>query len=102
ARYRNKRDGLSRQTAQIQKNEAMLKTPGRTTVILEAADKKAKTWGAATWGEMVDGKTFIRMNAYGLPDKSEGKAFRAWFVPQSGDPVDLGDLEPDGNGSSGA
>jgi anti-sigma-K factor RskA len=97
---KNQIEGMGRQIAQLQKDEALLKTPGRTTVVLEAADKKTKTWAAATWGEMADGKTVMRVNAYGLGEKPEGKTFHAWFVPQSGDPVDLGDLEPDGNGSS--
>ncbi|MCA1827453.1 MAG: hypothetical protein LC689_11025 [Myxococcales bacterium] len=96
---RNQAEGMSRQIAQLQKDAAMLKSAGRTTVILEAADKKTKSWAAATWGELADGKTFMRVSAYGLDDKAEGKAYHAWFKPLSGDPIDLGDLDPDQNGS---
>src|SRR6267143_1906094 len=49
-----------------------LREPGRTTVILQSAASgkrgKAETaaWGAATWGEQADGKSWMRLNAYGL------------------------------------
>ncbi|TMA22726.1 MAG: hypothetical protein E6J88_13810 [Deltaproteobacteria bacterium] len=96
---RNQSEGLSKQIAQLQKDAAMLKTAGRTTVILEATDKKTKSWAAATVGELADGKTFIRVSAYGLDEKPEGgKAYHAWLKPQTGDSIDLGDLEPDQNG----
>ena len=45
---------------------------GRTTVILQSATvgKRGKAasgaWGAATWGEQPDGKSWLRLNAYGL------------------------------------
>ena len=93
-------DGLSRQIAGLQKDDAMLKSAGRTTVVLEGKDKSVKSWAAATWGELADGKTFMRVSAYGLDDKpADGKAYHAWFKPASGDPIDLGDLQPDANGS---
>ena len=97
---RTQSEGLTRQIAALQKDEAMMKNAGRTTVILESADKKTKSWAAATWGELATGKTFLRVSAYGLGEKPEGKTFHAWFVPQSGDPIDLGDLDPDQNGSA--
>jgi hypothetical protein len=53
-----------------------------------------------TWGELPDGKSFMRVNAYGLlENREEGKDFHVWFQPQSGDPVDLGALDVDSNGS---
>jgi len=98
---RNQAEGLTRQIAQLQKETAMLKTAGRTTVILEATDKKVKSWAADKWGELADGKTFMAVSAYGLDDKPEGgKAYHAWLKPLSGDAIDLGDLEPDQNGSA--
>jgi hypothetical protein len=96
---RNQLQGMSKQIAAIQKDDAILKSPGRTTVVLEAKDKKVKSWAAATWGEMADGKSFMRVNAYGLDSALEGKAYHVWFKPQTGDPIDLGDLSPDQNGS---
>lgn len=101
--------GLTKQIGALQKDNAIAKSPGRTTVILEpaaAAKKGAKpskegaSWAAVTWGELPDGKTFMRVNAYGLLEKREGgKDYHLWFQPQSGDPVDVGALEPDQNGS---
>lgn len=99
--------GLSKQISTLQKDNALAKSAGRTTIVLEPAAKKgAKSskdgvaWAAVTWGELPDGKTFMRANAYGLLEKREGgKDYHLWFVPQTGDPVDVGTLEPDQNGS---
>src|SRR2546426_2932904 len=42
----------------------------------------------------------MRVNAYGLsPSLEGGKAYHVWMQPQSGDPVDIGVLEADQNGS---
>jgi hypothetical protein len=100
--------GLTKQISGLQKDDALAKSPGRTTVLLEPPAKKAAkgapaatpAWAAVVWGELPDGKTFARVNAYGLlENREEGKDFHAWFVPQTGDPVDMGALEVDPNGS---
>src|SRR2546427_9257859 len=42
----------------------------------------------------------MRVNAYGLsPSLEGGKAYHVWMQPKSGDPVDMGGLEADQNGS---
>ena len=95
--------GFTKQIAGLQKDNALAKSPGRTTVILDAADKKAKqgaAWAAVTWGELPDGKTFMRVNAYGLEPKLDGgKTYHLWMQPLTGAPVDVGALEADQNGS---
>lgn len=95
--------GLTRQIADLQKDDALAKSPGRTTIVIEP-DKKSKSgdkaWAAVTWGELPTGKSFMRVNAYGLAPKLDGnKNYHVWFQPQSGDPIDIGQLEGDMNGS---
>ena len=94
--------GYTKQITGLQRDNALAKSPGRTTVILEAADKTAKgtTWAAVTWGELPDGKTFMRASAYGLAPKLDGgKTYHLWMQPLNGAPVDIGALESDQNGS---
>ncbi len=94
--------GFTKQIAGLQKDNALAKSPGRTTVVLDAADKKAKSaaWAAVTWGELPDGKTFMRVSAYGLEPKLDGgKAYHLWMQPLTGAPVDVGAIEADQNGS---
>ena len=95
--------GYTKQITSLQRDNALARSPGRTTVILESADKKAKqgaAWAAVTWGELPDGKTFMRVNAYGLEPKLDGgKAYQLWMQPLTGDPVHVGALEADQNGS---
>ena len=94
--------GYTKQISSLQRDNALAKSPGRTTVVLEAADKKAKqgAWAAVTWGELPDGKTFMRINAYGLEPKLDGgKTYHLWMQPLTGAPVDVGALESEPNGS---
>jgi anti-sigma-K factor RskA len=83
-----------------------LRSPGRTTVILQAASapkrgqKAAAAWGAATWGEQGDGKTWVRLNAYGLQEPGSGKTYALWFQAASGDAMPAGKLELDGEGNA--
>src|SRR5437588_211497 len=102
AQIREQSTAVTRQMINLQKDIALAKSPGRTTVILDPADgKKAKdgsSWAAVVWGELPDGKSFMRVNGYGLGDKPKG-TYRVWMQPQSGDPINLGDLEVDQNGS---
>jgi len=83
-----------------------VRDPGRTTVILQGAatGKRGKpasaAWGAATWGEQTDAKSWMRLNAYGLGQSPAGKAYQFWFVPASGNPVLAGKLEPNTEGSA--
>jgi anti-sigma-K factor RskA len=109
--YHDQLTAMSKQIGDLQKEVTLDRTPGRTTVILEAAaepkGKKgaavspaAKSWAAVTWGELPNGTSWMRVNAYGLPQSLEGgKAFHVWMTPQTGDPVDVGALDVDQNGS---
>ncbi len=97
---RTQSEGLTKQIAGLQHDDALLRSPGRTTVILQSSDKKEKSWAAVTWGELPSGKSFMRVNGYGLDDKLEGgKTYHAWLALQSGNPIDLGELSPDSNAS---
>jgi hypothetical protein len=102
---REQSSGLTKQIAMLQKENALAKSPGRTTVILEPASKAKDgkdraAWVAVTWGELPDGKSFLRANAYGLQAKlDDGKTYHLWLTPQTGDPIDIGQLEADQSGS---
>ncbi len=99
---RDQQAGLTKQIGSLQGQVALATSPGRTTVILESFDKKAKdgAWAAVTWGELPDGKrTWMRVNAYGLQKPEGGKTSHVWFQPVSGEPVDVGAVEPDQSGS---
>ena len=93
---------------QIEAELNRLRDPGRTTVILQSAGagKRGKAassaWGAATWGEQPDGKSWMRLNAYGLAPAPAGKVYRFWFVSASGDSVLVGKVEPNTEGNSEA
>jgi len=80
---------------------------GRTTVILQSAStgKRGKTttsagWGAATWGEQADGKSWMRVSAYGLAPAPAGKTYDLWFVSAKGDSILAGKLDPNTDGSA--
>jgi hypothetical protein len=99
---RDRQAGLTKQIASLQAEVALATSPGRTTVILESSDKKAKdgAWAAVTWGELPDGeRSWMRVNAYGLQKPEGGKTYHVWFQPVSGEPVQAGALEPDQSGS---
>jgi len=109
--YRDQVAAMGKQVGDLQKDVALLRSPGRTTVILQVpapTGKKApaadsKTWAAATWGELPNGKTWMRVYAYGLSQEmGSGKAYHVWMQPASGDPVDIGALEADSNGDGSA
>src|SRR5438105_6430370 len=59
---RQAQTALAKQVGTLQKDLAIAKSPGRTTIILQTADKKAKdgAWAAVTWGELPGGKSFMR------------------------------------------
>jgi hypothetical protein len=105
--YRDQVAAMTKQVGDLQKDLSLAHSPGRTTVIMEAAQpgKKgaapaSRSWAAATWGELPDGKSWMRVNAYGLSQNLDGgKAYHLWMVPQSGDPVDVGAIDIDQNGS---
>jgi len=107
--YREQVAAVTKQVGDLQKDVTLARIPGRTTVIIEApaaAGKKAaaaatpKAWAAVTWGELPNGKTWMRVNAYGLAQNLEaGKAYHVWLQPASGDPIDIGAIEVDHNGS---
>jgi hypothetical protein len=106
--YRDQLAAMSKQVGNLQKEVTLDRSPGRTTVILQAAAPAAKkgaaapaekSWAAVTWGEMPDSKSWMRVNAYGLSQSEAGKAYHVWLQPQTGDPVDVGALDIDQNGS---
>jgi hypothetical protein len=63
-----------------------------------AASANAGAWAVATWGELPNGKSWMRANGYGL-QAPDGKAYHLWMQPASGNPVDVGALDVDQNGS---
>jgi anti-sigma-K factor RskA len=109
---------MSKQVGSMQADLSLARDPGRTTVVLApaaadkpeskkkgAADKASAppadaAWAAVTWGEAAGGKTWMRVNAYGLSKLENGQAVHAWMTPATGDPVDLGALDVDQNGSA--
>jgi hypothetical protein len=108
--YREQVTGLGKQIGDLQKDISLARSPGRTTIVLEAAQPaKAKkgaapaerrSWATVTWGELPSDKSWMRVNAYGLSQKLEGgKAYHVWMAPQTGDPVDVGSIDLDQNGS---
>jgi hypothetical protein len=92
--------GLTRQIGALQKDLAVAKSPGRTTVFLQSTDKKAKdgAWAAVTVGELQGGKSWARVSAYGIKPV-DGKHLHAWLLPVSGEPVQIGTLEADAEGN---
>jgi anti-sigma-K factor RskA len=107
-------EGFQKQASQLQADNALLRTAGRTTVMLESAKPAARSskkksadvaapaagWAAATWGEAADGKSWLRVAAYGLEAPVEGKTYHLWFTPTTGAPVDAGKLDPAADGSA--
>jgi hypothetical protein len=108
---------MTKQLGTMQGELALARDPGRTTVLLapaaadkpDANKKKAAaaaeapadaTWAAVTWGEAAGGKTWMRVNAYGLAKLETGEMYHAWLTPASGDAIDLGVLDADSNGSA--
>jgi len=95
--YRDQVTAITKQVGDLQKDVTLARSPGRTTVILEVAQpakaqgaKKAAAtttggaWAAVTWGELPNGKTWMRVNAYGLsPSLEGGKVYHVWMQPQS-------------------
>jgi anti-sigma-K factor RskA len=112
-------NNMTKSVSQNQLDLSAARDPGRVTVLLAPADadagakaskKKAaaasdapkaeSTWAAVTWGEAAGGKTWMRVNAYGLVKLENGQSYHTWLTPASGNPVDLGALEADANGSA--
>ena len=97
---------LQQKVASMDTEFSRLRDAGRTTVILQSATvgKRGKAasgaWGAATWGEQPDGKSWLRLNAYGLTPAPSGKTYGLWFVSAAGDSVQVGKLDPNTDGSA--
>jgi anti-sigma-K factor RskA len=106
---------MTKQVGTLQQDLTLARDPGRTTVMLAPVDASASTskkkataatpspetaWAAVTWGEAAGGKTWMRVNAYGLAKLENGQAFHLWLTPASGNPVDVGTLDADQNGSA--
>ena len=85
---------------------AKFRDAGRTTVILQSTStgKRGKAsstaWGAATWGEQQDGKSWLRLSAYGLGAAPAGKTYDLWFGSASGDSMLVGKLDPNTDGTA--
>jgi type II secretory pathway pseudopilin PulG len=98
--------GLQQKVGLLEAEVNQLRDPGRTTVILQSASsgKRGTTtsnaWGAATWGEQPDGKSWIRLNAYGLSPGPAGKVYQLWFVSAAGDSIPVGKLDPNADGNA--
>lgn len=103
---------MTKQQSRLQSDLALARDPGRVAVVLQAPaatsakSKKgasdtaaASPWAAATWGEGSDGKTWMRVNAYGLSEHPEGGNYHAWMTPQTGDPIDLGAFDVNSQGA---
>lgn len=112
--YRDQVTAMTKQVGDLQKDVSLARSPGRTTVVLRAADnapaKKGRNanaatatdtspWAVVTWGELPTGKSWMRVNAYGLQQNQENKAYHVWMQPASGDPAEVGALDVDQNGS---
>jgi hypothetical protein len=108
--YRDQITSMTKQVGDLQKEVTLERSPGRTTVVLQSAQPTAKksknaapppasAWATATWGELPNGKSWMRVNAYGLQQNPEGKGYHMWMQPVSGDPVDVGAIDVDQNGS---
>ncbi|HWE25195.1 MAG TPA: hypothetical protein VG496_14745 [Myxococcales bacterium] len=98
---------MQQKVAALNADLSRLRDAGRTTVILQSASvgKRGKAptsaaWGAATWGEQTDGKTWIRLSAYGMSAAPAGKNYDLWFVSNSGDSILVGKLEPSTDGTA--
>jgi hypothetical protein len=98
AAQRQQHEGALKRNAELQRDAAMAKSAGRTTLILQGKGKEA-AWAAATWGE-AEGKSWMRVSAYGLATAPAGKAYHVWVAPKSGEPVQVGELDPDNDGSA--
>lgn len=102
-------DAAVKRGSTLEAENNLMRSAGRTTVILESVTIKPKKgaavstrdagWAAATWGEGSDGKTWMKVSAYGLKPAAEGKVYRVWVEPKDGLPVEGGKLEltSDGN-----
>lgn len=96
-----------KQVQTVQAQLEVARDPGRTTVVMQAPaagrGKKAaapsSSWGTAAWGESV-GKSWMRVDAYGLVNPPQGKALTVWFVPLQGAPISLGKLDPSPTGTA--
>lgn len=101
-----------KQTISVQSDLALARDPGRTTVVLQppvVAAKKVRhgakaealpaptAWAAAVWGEN-QGKSWIRLDAYGLNPPPQDQAIEVWFEPAQGAPIAVGRLDPSANG----
>ncbi|MGZ6123988.1 MAG: anti-sigma factor domain-containing protein [Myxococcales bacterium] len=108
SQYRDQVTAMGKQVGDLQREVSLDRSPGRTTVILQAAEPKgkkgvavpaSKSWAAVIWGELPNGMSWMRVNAYGLSENLDGgKTWHVWMQPQTGDPIDVGTLQVDANG----
>jgi hypothetical protein len=103
AAARQSAEGMQKQMAQLQRELAMARSAGRVTVVLQTVEKgksALKAWGAATWGELNDGTSWLRLSVYGLSPATPGKVYNAWLEPTSGAPVLVGRVDVDQEGNA--
>jgi hypothetical protein len=102
---------LQTRSAALEGDLNRLRTAGRTTVILQpsappaakkgkAAEAVSGAWGAATLGEQPDGKTWIRLDAYGLAQPPQGKVYELWLQTSAAAPVMVAKLDPAQDGTA--
>lgn len=100
-------EAAQKQVVGLQSDLELARDPGRTTVVLQAPPAKAAgkrgaasaAWGAATWGES-QGKSWIRLAAYGVTAPAQGQIIHVWFEPRQGAPIEVGKLDPSQAGTA--
>jgi hypothetical protein len=102
-------DAAVKRAATLEAENNLMRSAGRTTIILESvtikprkgatASSRETGWAAVTWGEGLDGKTWMKVSAHGLKPAVDGKVYRVWIEPKDGPAVEAGKLEltSDGN-----
>lgn len=99
---REQQQGMATQIGALQRDLAVAKSPGRITLVLQATGKKAAKdtpWAAVTWGELENGKSWMRVSAYGVGNKPpDNKSYHVWMQPASGAPIDVGTIDVDASG----
>lgn len=98
AASRQQYESSLKRSAELQRDLTLARSAGRTTVILQSKAKDGP-WAAVTWGESEGGTSWMRVSAYGLKPQT-GKEYHAWIVPKAGEPMHVGALEIDEDGSA--
>lgn len=96
-------DAAQQKAVALETQVSLLRSPGRTAVVLHAPEVKhgtaAAQWGVARWGED-QGKGWVVLDAYGLQPPPQGQAYDLWYQPVEGAPVRAGHIDPGPDGSA--